>query len=238
MARRATAAKSEHTILVVDDQEEALLSVSALLQREGHTVLTASSAEKALSLFREHEVDLLLVDYIMPRVSGADLVRTIRDIDPLVQIILQTGYPGQQSPRTLVAGLDIQGYHDKAEGPEKLLLWIDTALKMSRVLKDRMHSGRTLDSDLHPGSGTAQEQRRAIVAKQCQEMCNTLLAIRGYTEILHVELGSNEASADILERLDRASEAALALAQDSLDPASRDAAGIVVSPKGLHTTLH
>ncbi len=238
MARRATVAKSEHTILVVDDQEETLLSVAALLQREGHAVITADSAEGALSLFRKHEIDLLLVDYIMPRVSGAELVRTIRGIDPLVQIILQTGYPGQQTPRAMVAGLDVQGYHDKAEGPEKLLLWIDTALKMSRVLKGRGHCEGALRSVASADSAAVHAQRSILAASACQELCNTLHAIRGYTEILGAELGANGTSADILERLERASDAALALAQDSLDLANPDVSGIVASVKGQRSTLH
>ena len=135
MARRSIVPQSDQTILVVDDQEETLVSVSKLLQREGHRVLTAESAECALALFKHHEVDLLLVDYMMPRVSGADLVREIRMLDPFVQIILQTGYAGEQPPRALIAGMDIQGFHDKAEGPEKLLLWVDAGLKVNRMVK-------------------------------------------------------------------------------------------------------
>ena len=134
MARRSIV-PSDQTILVVDDQEEVLASVSKLLRREGHHVLTAQSAESALTLFKRHEVDLILVDYMMPRVSGADLVREIRMLDPFVQIILQTGYAGEQPPRATIAGLDIQGFHDKAEGPEKLLLWVDAGLKVNRTIK-------------------------------------------------------------------------------------------------------
>ena len=135
MARRSIVPQSDQTILVVDDQEETLTSVSNLLEREGHHVLTAPSAERALALFKQHEIDLLLVDYMMPRVSGADLVREIRTLDPFVQIILQTGYAGEQPPRATIADLDVQGYHDKAEGPEKLLLWVDAGLKVNRLIK-------------------------------------------------------------------------------------------------------
>jgi len=136
MARRATTPQTDQTILVVDDHEETLISVSNLLRREGHRVLTADSAAGALALFKQYEVDLLLVDYMMPRVSGADLVREIRTLDPFVQIILQTGYAGQQPPRLLISGLDVQGYHEKAEGPDKLLLWVEVGLKVSRLVKD------------------------------------------------------------------------------------------------------
>ncbi|MFI5399141.1 MAG: response regulator [Candidatus Binatia bacterium] len=135
MARRSSVPESDQTILIVDDQEETLTSVRGLLEREGHRVLTAECGERALALFKQHEVDLLLVDYVMPRMNGPELVRKIRSLDPFAQIILQTGYSGARPPRTAVADLDIQGYHDKADGPEKLLLWVDIGLKIRRLIK-------------------------------------------------------------------------------------------------------
>src|ERR1043166_7918348 len=124
MARKQVRPRSGHTILVVDDQEEVLESLRSLLKREGHEVLTAASGEGALEVFKEHEVHLLLVDYFMPRMNGEELIREIRKFDPYVQIILQTGYSGEKPASKMITELDIQGYHDKADGPEKLLLWV------------------------------------------------------------------------------------------------------------------
>src|SRR5262245_15632994 len=130
MARKLnTVANSKNTILVVDDQGEALTSVRQLLEREGHRVLTASSGERVLTLLKEHDVHLMLVDYFMPRMNGEELIRRIRQFDPYMQIILQTGFAGDKPARRILADLDIQGFHDKAEGPDKLLLWIDAGLK-------------------------------------------------------------------------------------------------------------
>ena len=70
MARRSKVCESRFTILVVDDQEEARASVRQLLEREGHSVLTAECGERALALFKEHQVDLVLLDYFMPRMTG------------------------------------------------------------------------------------------------------------------------------------------------------------------------
>jgi two-component system cell cycle response regulator len=49
-----------------------------------------------------------------------------------VQIILATGYSGERPARVMMQQLDIQGYHDKGEGAERLLLWVDSALKAYR----------------------------------------------------------------------------------------------------------
>ena len=130
MARTRTAAgPSGYTILVVDDQEEICISNKFLLEREGHQVLTAASGAEALSLFRSRQVHLVIVDYFMPGMSGEEVVQEIRKLDEEAQILLQTGYSGEKPPREMLHTLAIQGYHDKTDGPDRLLVWVDVALK-------------------------------------------------------------------------------------------------------------
>jgi signal transduction histidine kinase len=147
MARQTLKSQTNCVILVVDDQEETLHSLRTLLGREGHRVLTASSGEDALEVIRNHEVHLILLDYVMPRMTGAEVVRAVRRFDQFVQIILQTGYSGDRPPRATMAELDIQGYHDKADGPERLLLWVDVGLKAYRLLR-LVRERERLQSDL------------------------------------------------------------------------------------------
>ena len=127
--------KTGRTILLVDDSREYLETTGKLLEREGHTVLTAASGEEALAIAKEKRVDLMLVDYFMPGMTGEDLVRQVRKFRPYLQIIIQTGYAGEQPPRELLKRLDIQGYYDKSEGPEKLLLWVDAGLKSAYFIE-------------------------------------------------------------------------------------------------------
>ena len=122
-------ARTRWIVLLVDDDQEYAESTSALLQREGHTVLLAHSGERALEVLAETHVDLLLLDYFMHGMTGEDVVQQLRTTNPLVQVILQTGYATEQPPRHLLKRLDIQGYHDKSEGPDKLLMWVDVGLK-------------------------------------------------------------------------------------------------------------
>ena len=81
MARRSQCRPTHHRILLVDDREEVLLSGRALLEREGHFVLTAESGKRALELFERHEIHLLLVDYFMPEMTGEELIRAIRKFE-------------------------------------------------------------------------------------------------------------------------------------------------------------
>src|SRR5262245_61873022 len=136
MARKRTAPSGpSRTILVVDDQTDTLDSVRLLLEHDGHRVLTAASGADALALLAIEQVDVALVDYLMPRMTGEELVGHIRTLDSSIQVILQTGYAGEKPPREMMRRLDIHGYHDKAEGPEKLMLWVDVALKAHAQLE-------------------------------------------------------------------------------------------------------
>src|SRR5438046_2970784 len=169
MARRSTRSPTGHTMLGVDAQQDSLVSVRNLLEREGHRVLIAESGEQALAGVKTTAVDLMIVDYLMPRMNGAQLVRAVRSFDPFVQIILQTGYAGEEPPRVMLAELDIQGYHDKADDPERLLLWVDVALKAHRLLE------------------TLRERERAqaeLVANCSHEFRTPVNIIAGYAELL------------------------------------------------------
>lgn len=158
MARKRTApGPSGYTLLVIDDQEEALTSTKFLLEREGHHVLTATSGEAALALFQPGRIELVILDYFMPSMNGEEVVRQIRMIDEDVQIVLQTGYSGEKPPREMLRVLDIQGYHDKSEGPDRLLLWVDVALKASTQLK-RVRALEQLRRELLADDTTGKDQ--------------------------------------------------------------------------------
>jgi len=130
MTRKAKAPEvSGYTILLVDDSLEYLEATRSMLEREGHAVLIAENGPDALSILKHQKVDLLLLDYYMPSMTGEEVVLKLRRVDPLIQIILQTGYAGEQPPHELIYRLDIQGYYDKSEGPEKLLMLVKMGLQ-------------------------------------------------------------------------------------------------------------
>jgi CheY-like chemotaxis protein len=80
-------------ILAVDDDALILMSTVDMLEDLGHFVLSAHSGSKALELLRDNaEIDLLITDFAMPGMSGAQLARTARDIRPGLPVLLATGY--------------------------------------------------------------------------------------------------------------------------------------------------
>jgi CheY-like chemotaxis protein len=80
------------TILVVDDDPLVLLNTTTMLEELGHTPVPAHSGAKALELLKMTDVDLLITDHAMPKMTGAELARAVASERPNLPIILATGY--------------------------------------------------------------------------------------------------------------------------------------------------
>ncbi|MGE5473319.1 MAG: HD domain-containing phosphohydrolase [Ignavibacteriales bacterium] len=121
--------KEDYLILIVDDQEEVLESAKMLLELEDYVVLCAQNGAEAIEIIKEKNIDLMLLDYFMPGMTGEDVVKKVREFNKDIVIILQTGYAGEKPPLEMLRLLNIQGYHDKTEGPDKLLLWVASGIR-------------------------------------------------------------------------------------------------------------
>jgi CheY-like chemotaxis protein len=81
------------TILVVDDDALIAMSTGAMLEDLGHATIEVNSGEKALKVLSDGtRIDLVLTDYAMPGMNGADLAMRIRKSHPDLPILLATGY--------------------------------------------------------------------------------------------------------------------------------------------------
>jgi PAS domain S-box-containing protein len=79
-------------ILAVDDDALVLLNTAAMLEELGHTVYPAGSGAEALQILATHPVDLIVTDYAMPQMNGAQLADEARATHPDLPILVATGY--------------------------------------------------------------------------------------------------------------------------------------------------
>jgi len=96
-------ADRQRVVLVVDDEPGIRLLLRRYLEREGYRVVEAADGAAALTLLAAEPVDLAVVDVMMPKVDGFELVRQVRATSDL-PVILLTG-KGEESAR--VAGLEL-----------------------------------------------------------------------------------------------------------------------------------
>src|SRR5258706_11510416 len=177
MTRRAKAEQaSGYTVLLVDDNPDYLQATRLLLEREGHDVLTATNGPEAVDVLPRQRVDLLLLDYFMPGMTGEQVLAEVRKIDPFVQVILQTGYASEQPPRELLHRLNIQGYYDKTEGPEQLLLWTAVGLKSSYTLQLLFKYRRAIEFLLAKTPDLHRFQRTNQLAREILQQASDLLS--------------------------------------------------------------
>ena len=80
--------------MVVDDEELVCNMVGDMLEGMGYLVTRFTEPTKALSFYREHAsaVDLVIVDMMMPRMSGRELFLALRELHPGVRVLLASGY--------------------------------------------------------------------------------------------------------------------------------------------------
>ncbi|MHC2460895.1 hybrid sensor histidine kinase/response regulator [Rhizobium leguminosarum bv. trifolii] len=79
-------------IVAVDDDGLVLMNTTLMLEDLGHTVFEAMAGPEALDILRKQQVDLVICDHAMPRMTGAQLAEAIRNEWPDMPIILATGY--------------------------------------------------------------------------------------------------------------------------------------------------
>ncbi len=87
-----TRTKGAPSILVVDDEERIRLLLVDTLSALGYHCLGAKSAEEALSLLTTQKIDLVITDVRMPNVNGLSLLKNIKNQNPLLPVLIITGY--------------------------------------------------------------------------------------------------------------------------------------------------
>lgn len=86
--------ETKATILVIDDEELVLDVEVTLLQRMGYNTLIARNSREACRLFKDknEQIDLVILDMIMPDENGATTYKCLKSINPDVKVLISTGY--------------------------------------------------------------------------------------------------------------------------------------------------
>lgn len=79
-------------LLIVDDEKVIRLTAKAILENAGFSVVLAENGVEAIKLYREHNIDLVLMDMIMPEMDGRECLKELKKINSDVKVILVTGF--------------------------------------------------------------------------------------------------------------------------------------------------
>ena len=119
----------EYKIIGVDDELGILDSLKVFLNRAGYGFIGVSNPLEAIEKVKTEHFDLMLLDYIMTPIHGDQVVEEIRKFNKDLYILLLTGHKDLAPPLDTIKRLDIQGYCEKSDKFDQLLLLIESGVK-------------------------------------------------------------------------------------------------------------
>lgn len=119
------------TILLVEDDTSILRGLELNLKVEGYTVLAARDGEAALKLLRSATPDVMLLDIMLPKLSGYEVIRAARQAYPELPILVLSA-KGQEADKVLGLSLGADDYITKPFGLAELLARVRAALRRRR----------------------------------------------------------------------------------------------------------
>ena len=118
-----------YKIIVVDDEQGIVDSLSIFLRRSGYSFTGVTNPLEAIELVRNEHFDLMILDFMMDPIHGDDVVEEIRKFNKDLYILLLTGHKDLAPPLETIKRLDIQGYCEKSDKFDQLLLLIESGIK-------------------------------------------------------------------------------------------------------------
>ncbi len=136
------------TVLVVEDDESITLGLEMNLGAEGYRVLAATDGEQGLALARSTDIDLIILDVMLPRLNGFELCRTLRNERRMMPIIMLSARSGEMDK---VMGLELgaEDYITKPFSLAELLARVKAALRRDAIARGNAVSLRAGSLDIN-----------------------------------------------------------------------------------------
>jgi two-component system, OmpR family, response regulator CpxR len=112
-------------VLLIDDEEQFVDALAERLEFRGFSVTKAFSGEEGLEKLKEQEIDVVILDVLMPGRDGVEILREIRELKPLVEVMMLTGHG---TIDTAIEGLKLGAY-------DYLMKPTETEDLISKILK-------------------------------------------------------------------------------------------------------
>lgn len=143
-----TQASNGIKVLVVDDEIGIIDSLSIFLKKSGYAFVGCTDPLEAIEKVKSEHFDLMILDFIMTPIHGDKVVEEIRKFNKELYILLLTGHKDLAPPLETIKRLDIQGYCEKSDKFDQLLLLIESGVKAI----NQMNTIKQINEDLKEAS--------------------------------------------------------------------------------------
>jgi putative nucleotidyltransferase with HDIG domain len=141
----ANSENQKYKIIAVDDEVGIIDSLSVFLERSGYQLVGVTDPVQAIERVKNEHFDLMLLDFIMTPFHGDQVVEEIRKFNKELYILLLTGHKDLAPPLETIKRLEIQGYCEKSDKFDQLLLLIESAIKSI----DQMREIKRINDELN-----------------------------------------------------------------------------------------
>jgi two-component system, NtrC family, response regulator len=119
-------------VLIIDDEKELRTLLTRLLSLEGYKVFEASDGEEGLKTLNQEEIHVVISDVKLPGISGIDLVPKIKEINPLIEIIVLTAYGTIEDGVTAIKRGAFD-YITKGDEDNKIIIAVERAMEKAKM---------------------------------------------------------------------------------------------------------
>ena len=126
----------KYRIIGVDDEEGILDSLRVLLENSNYEFIGVTNPVEAIEKVRQEHFDLMLLDFMMTPLHGDEVVEEIRKFNKELYILLLTGHKDLAPPLETIKRLDIQGYCEKGDKFDQLILLIESGIKSVKQMDE------------------------------------------------------------------------------------------------------
>lgn len=134
-------------VVIVDDEEMVITSVRAFLNLETeYTIHGFTDPQEAATFLETHPVDVIVSDYLMPKLNGIQLLGKAKQLQPEAARVLLTGHADKQSAIQAINDVGLYQYLEKPWDNAQLLLVIQSAIERTHLFRSLRDKITELDS--------------------------------------------------------------------------------------------
>jgi putative two-component system response regulator len=204
-----TAAAAESKVMVVDDEATNIKVVKRLLELEGYSrFITTTDATTAITLLRDEQPDILLLDLMMPHVSGLDILQQVRADDELsfIPIVILTAVTDRET-KLQALQLGATDFLGKPLDPSELAARVRNVLAVQAYQNRLRHYSKDLESAVRERTAELEASRRDVIhclARAAEYRDDDtgfhIIRVGKFVHLIAIALGMSNENAEVLEQ--------------------------------------
>lgn len=168
----------KNRILIVDDEVSTTALLKGFLVKQGYEIFTEQDPETAFSMIRDQQFDLLISDYRMPKMNGLELIKKVREIDPVIAILMISAY-GSIETAVKIIKAGASDYLTKPIDLKELLILIDKCIDKKRLMVENIQLKEILQEKFRfkniVGNSAALNEMMSVVQRVASSQATVIL---------------------------------------------------------------